>query len=295
MLDIGTKLVEESREDDLTDDKEEFVKIQQVALSVDDFETASRESQSAVLKNFTDGAKKVWDERNFKGVKGLIENMARDYMKMQEDSETVDEVLKQASNNADQMILAKKEDDYAENSQKAFETFESESRKFWNEKCEQIKDTLSKIVLGSEALTDDRRNELSKIIITYQNIGFSKTGELKLDKKSFERGLFIGGLTILRFNEINLNKVKNYYNEIMASNIWRIDKEIEDSHSKSFENWIENLESIIIENIVDYNPELHAQNELIKEETAKILELETRQKELADYRDEISDKMIWKS
>lgn len=294
MVELVSKMIEESREDDLSALKEEYVNLQTESLSMADFEDVSRASQDAVGKNFVEGWKKVWEEKDVRGVKGIFETLAKDYMKMQEDSETVDTVYHQARENADEMILAKKEDDYAENTQKAFELFESESRQFWNSRCEAIKDKLSQIVLGSSALTNERRNELSRIIITYQNIGFSRTDELKLEKKEFERGLFIGKLAVFTFGEINLNKVKDYYNDIMADNIRRIDREIEASHVQSFENWIENLESVIVENIIDYNPELHAQNELIKEETAKILELEKRQKELADYRDEISNKMVWK-
>lgn len=288
------RVIEEAKESDLSELKEEYVEIQKTSLSMNDFEEVSKESQDAVLLNLKNGLKKIWEEKNIKGVQSVIEKMAFDYIQMQKDNKTVDTVYHQARQNADGMILAKKETDYAENTQKAFEVFESESRKFWNEKCEQIKDDLSQIVLGSSALTSERRNELSKIIITFQNIGFSRTDELKLEKKEFERGLFIGKYTVFSTGEINLNKVRDYYNEIMIANIRRIDAEIEVSHKQSFENWIETLESIIIDNIVEFNPELNAQNELIKEETAKILELENRQKQLAAYRDEISDKMVWK-
>ena len=50
--------------------------------------------------------------------------------------------------------------------------------------------------------------------------------------------------------ELNLTKLRDAYNKEIAANIEKTYESVKKSHQKSFEKWIDNLETIIIDNIV---------------------------------------------
>ena len=50
----------------------------------------------------------------------------------------------------------------------------------------------------------------------------------------------------------------------------------------------------IIGNIVEFSPQLHEQAEIIREETARIAELESHMIKLNDYTEQIRRMMDWK-
>ena len=52
--------------------------------------------------------------------------------------------------------------------------------------------------------------------------------------------------------------------------------------------------SVIEQNITEYNPQLRDMAEMIREETEKIIELETDQKTISDTLDAIKQLMAWK-
>ena len=102
-------------------------------------------------------------------------------------------------------------------------------------------------------------------------------------------------LSLWDTGELNLRKLKNYYNLAIEESIRASYESVNESHRQSYEKWIEDLETVIVENIVDYNPELHIQNEVIKDDTRAIQALEACQKQLGIYKQEISNKMEWKA
>ena len=62
----------------------------------------------------------------------------------------------------------------------------------------------------------------------------------------------------------------------------------------SFDLWMGNLLTIIIENIVEFSPQLHNQAEIIREETARIAELESKMAKLNEYTAQVKRMMDWK-
>lgn len=72
------------------------------------------------------------------------------------------------------------------------------------------------------------------------------------------------------------------------------DVSFEASHASSFDAWMRSLMATIIENIVEFSPQLHEQAEIIREETARIADLESRMIKLNDYTEQIRRMMDWK-
>lgn len=55
-----------------------------------------------------------------------------------------------------------------------------------------------------------------------------------------------------------------------------------------------NLLDTVIENIVEFSPQLYNQAEIIREETERIAELESRKLKLREYSEQIRRMMDWK-
>ena len=61
-----------------------------------------------------------------------------------------------------------------------------------------------------------------------------------------------------------------------------------------FKAWQENLQALIEENITIYNPELRELTEFIREESERILELQTNQQTISNSFMTIENMMAWK-
>ena len=66
------------------------------------------------------------------------------------------------------------------------------------------------------------------------------------------------------------------------------------SYFTSFKTWEMSLHTVIEENITDYNPQLRDMAAMIKEETEKIMELESDQNAISSSLEAIKSLMSWK-
>ena len=155
-------------------------------------------------------------------------------------------------------------------------------------RTEQLKILLSQIVTNSTALSDEKRSQLSGIILEYQELVFDTRAEAIFDKAAFLHRFFGDA------NRLNIDKLTRKYNSEMQVQVLEIYHSFEGSHANSFDAWMGNLLATIIENIVEFSPQLHEQAEIIREETARIAELESRMIRLNDYTEQIRKMMDWK-
>ena len=93
---------------------------------------------------------------------------------------------------------------------------------------------------------------------------------------------------------LNTEKLRAAYRRRLRERTRRIYEELRASREDSVKRWTESLLSAITEHIVEFNPDLRNQSEIIREETERIRELEERQRELADYTEEIHRMMDWR-
>ena len=170
----------------------------------------------------------------------------------------------------------------------AQQLLEAQSRAYWAAKTEELKLLLSQIVTNSSALTDEKRTELSGIILEYQELAFDTRAEAIFDKTAFLHRFFGDA------NRLNIDKLARKYNSEMAQQVLEIYASFEASHASSFDAWMRSLMATIIENIVEFSPQLHEQAEIIREETARIADLESRMIKLNDYTEQIRRMMDWK-
>ena len=130
--------------------------------------------------------------------------------------------------------------------------------------------------------------------MNYEPLEFNDDAEYIFIKTKFLKGNFLG----LRPNEaekLNTRRLADIYNDRMRNNIKEMANLLNDSCLGSFRNWMQKLQSVIEQNITDYNPRLRDMSDMIKEETEKIAELEEDQRSISASLDAIRGLMSWKT
>lgn len=233
------------------------------------FSAAFREhSMSAIKKIGTDFSE---------GVKGIVEDVSE-----------LSETKKDAEQASSDALIETIRDEFTTKIAEAQTLLETQSRAYWATRTEELKILLSQIVTNSTALTDEKRTELSGIILEYKELAFDVKAEAIFDKAAFLHRFFGDA------NRLNIDKLTRKYNSEMEAQVLEIFHSFEASHASSFDAWMSSLLATIIENIVEFSPQLHEQAEIIREETARIAELESRMIRLNDYTEQIRRMMDWK-
>ena len=169
---------------------------------------------------------------------------------------------------------------------------EEESRAYWTDGTEKIRDLFAGIVSGSKVLTDEK---LKRIIITYQPIAFPKnTAEKIFVKEEFQKRLAIGSWDIWKSDHLNLESISLTYNKELKDNVKLQYRSVSDSHKGSAKSWLESLLAEIVEHIVDYSPELSQSAKQIRDLTDEIQDLDNRRDRLEQYTEELGSMMDWK-
>ena len=65
-------------------------------------------------------------------------------------------------------------------------------------------------------------------------------------------------------------------------------------HEKAFKMWLFNLTSIIVQNIIEFSPELSALNAKIQRTKNEVVSLEEQQQQIENYTNQIKRMITWK-
>ena len=245
------------------------------------------ESWKTLLSSFKGNISKAVSERNLSAIRKIgtdVSDGIRDITEKSSERRKAKSDVEAAT--SDELISFIKEL-FTSNVNDAQALLENRSREFWALRADNLKSELSNLVSDSTALTTEERGELTGIIIKYQELAFSSKAELIFDKEAFRRRVF--GDT----NRLDTDKLTRRYNDEIKVQINEIYTSFESSHKISFNEWMSNLLTIIEENIVEFSPQLHNQSEIIREETARIAELESRMVKLNEYTAQVKRMMDW--
>ena len=251
-------------------------------FSVEERETETKMSSAALFDA-------VVLRKNRSSIRSIAQNYSEWRTKMVRQSEAE----KTARQNAVDELFGDLREQFRQSNVGIHALLLSKSRYFWEMRSKAVKDTLVAFVAGASELTDSRRKELEDLIVQYETIHFQDENlDEKLDKEKFEMKLF----SVLALDPLNINRYKlarSYNSEINRVKVenYRL---VYVNHVDRFVKWVQNLVDMLTNNIVEINPTLFAQAEIIKEETAKIQELEFRQRKLEQFVAEIHKMMQWK-
>lgn len=281
--------------------KEQEMEIEKRQREDTDFDGRNLEVKEAVDRikdNLKDGLKDslkgIFCERKISILKTMGESLVSDIKGVTDKWEELTDAKKEIDKATAEELLKRITSEFKVHFDNAQRKLDMESRQYWGIKTQQTKDELIRIVTGSSALTDEKREELSNIIINYGNIKFVNQAEEIFFSEDFSKTIRLGNLTIVETDKLDIRKLENRYNSEMENKVDDMQEAIEVSHRDSFVNWIESLCGTVIDNIEEYSPMLRSQVQIIKEETEKIVELETKQKQLENYAESIRRMMEWK-
>ena len=223
----------------------------------------------------------------------MKDDLVRDYTALKEsrdekalaekeiDKETSDELLK--------IVI----DKYKENIIEAQEILSNSIKEHWQQNALSLRNNLIEIITGSDALSSTQREELSNIIMSYQQLSFNDDADDVFIKARFLRGNLLG-IHLINDEKLNIRKLANSYNDRISKAASEMAAEMNKSSYSSFKSWKESLSAVIEENITEYNPQLRDMSDMIKEETEKIAELEDNQSTIQNSLNAIEELMAWR-
>jgi predicted GTPase len=251
-------------------------------FDVDDFETETKESTAALFDSM------MLKKNN----KPSFKSIARNYSEWRAKLARQSDAEKAARQKAVDELFGDLREQYKKSNDEIHGILAEKSQSYWELKTQNVRDALVVLVSGSSALTDSRKKELENLILQYEAIKFEDESFDKLEKDKFEMKLF----SLFAIDPLNINRyklAKSYNSEIANAKEGNL-RNIYVSHVEKFTGWVQNLTEILLNNIIEINPVLSAQAEIIKEETEKIQELELRQRKLEQYVNQIHKMMLWR-
>ena len=158
-----------------------------------------------------------------------------------------------------------------------------------------MKAKLTAIIMETSDIIDDKKNELSGIIASYQNIPLEDYSEEIFLRRDFDKYVFsLGGIKIGETFRLNLSKLGMTYNRKLKEYVDNTYIKISENHRTSFINWSSKLLESITSHIQELNPTLRDLVEEIRIDSEKISDLEKRQARLKGYINQIQNLMAWK-
>lgn len=273
--------------------EELFIKKQEEMQNFDEIKEDFAESKTALYENFKENLSKIMKAPSVSAIKEIGADLISDAKETSESDNVLKERQKNIYNAAANELLQKIIADFTNYSQEVQDKLEAESKIYWEERTSKMKDEIAIVVTESATLSEERKQELTGIIFDFKDIIFDLSANDVFIKEEFEKGFRFGNWVIGKSERLNIDKLTKKYNAEMINTIDCIYGKISDSHQQSLKAWKENLIDLIRENIVEYNPTLRDQNQVIKDTTSKIEELERKQNQLNQYTENIRKMMDW--
>ncbi|MBP2619876.1 dynamin family protein [Streptococcus panodentis] len=175
----------------------------------------------------------------------------------------------------------------------AKESFNQISKQFFINATSEIRQTLEEIITGDLNLQPEKRKEISDIIISYEIIDFAQLdlGKFNRDELSY---IFRIGDYRLKSNKINIAGLTSTYNREFKAKLVEFSETIKSEHQSKFKNWVQDLVSLVKNNIVEFSPELKEKDQKIQKVMKEIYSLEEQQAQIEAYVNEIKRMTTWK-
>ena len=171
--------------------------------------------------------------------------------------------------------------------------FERISSSFWANHASEIKSQFEAIISGDLGLEPEKRQKLSHLILSYEEINFGQLNLEKFSKEELSYVFRLGDFT-LRSSKVNASGLKRTFNDLFKSKMTEFAGSICSEHQKAFKMWLFNLTSIIVQNIIEFSPELSALNAKIQRTKNEVASLEEQQQQIENYTNQIKRMITWK-
>lgn len=227
------------------------------------------------------------DDKKILSLKQLTQNFDNWRRKVAKENEVEQNIRNQAVSE----LFGDVKEKYKVSNDEIHNILMEKSIEFWNSSIEKSRRALVDLVTNSQVLDAEKKAALESLILSYEAMKFNEDSEIKLDKNKFEIKL----LSVFVLDPLNINRYKlcrAYNSEIDNSKAGNA-RNITVSHMRNYSAWLQALKEMLLNNIIDFNPTLAAQSEIIKEETNRIQDLEAKQRKLDYFVNQIHGMMQW--
>ena len=162
-----------------------------------------KESLNLLKINLKEGMNDIFKNRNLNSLRNVGKNFIGDVKDTFDDLGELQSTKKEANRETANLLLDKVKEDYLHLSSNAQIKIDAASKEYWTKRSEQIKKEFSQIITGSTALSDDKRTEISEIIMTYRDIQFDQSKHIAFELEDFVQGIKFGNIVLYEI-QINL-------------------------------------------------------------------------------------------
>lgn len=251
-------------------------------------------SVQTFTKNLFSNVQNAFKSIDAESFKKITEGAAMDFKELQSSSSDRRKVKSEIDRSVAETMINKMKEDYKKQVANISLKTDVESEKYWVEKTDQVKNALLTTVTGSENLSQAIKDELSQIILSYENIDFEEHAEEVFTKENFEYKFIFGFFGFGLSDRLNLEKLANKYNQEVNEALDNIYTSLVENHKETFVEWMNDFISIIVDDIIDLNPSFSSQAQTIKREKDRIEVLKNAQIELNEHAEKIRKMMEWK-
>lgn len=252
------------------------------------------ESSNAMWNNLKANGQAIFKGNIISSVKIMASDLARDFQDVQKQREGFDRVSRDIDKDTSDKVIKGVIHEYKKNTMAAKDEVSAALKEYWLTNAQILRNRLIELITETDALNSLQREEIQTIIMNYEPLEFNDDADNIFIKTKFLRGNFLG----LRPNDaekLNTRKLTEIYNDRIRKNVKEIAQLLNDSCLGSFRNWVQKLQSVIEQNITDYNPRLRDMADMIREETETIAELEEDQRNIGASLEAIKELMSWKT
>ncbi len=259
--------------------------------SYDKDEADYEQSMSDMWSNFIANGQNLFKRKSdiFERIKQIGADLARDYKDVQEKRVTRDSSSREIDKKTSDRLMNLVSNEYKKNMSKAKNAFSTELHAHWQENSQVLRNQLIDIIAGTDALSESQRDEISSIILEYEQLEFDDDADNIFIKKKFLRKNVFG-----ESEKINNRRLIQSYNDKISKNSKALALYMNDNCRECFRTWQQSLCDQIEANITEYNPKLREMAALIRDDKDKVRELEDNRKTISAALDAINELMSWK-
>ncbi|MBE5879081.1 MAG: hypothetical protein E7288_03780 [Lachnospiraceae bacterium] len=165
------------------------------------------------------------------------------------------------------------------------------TEKYWKECAEELRESLMKIVVGSNALTEEQKEILKKVVLkvamvssNHRLLNISSTSAIK---NKGERFLWV----LWDITHISKSESKNKYKDSIRVDIDSSNEKVSTDNEKMFQAWSDNIITELIATVSSFNPELSRLKKMLDEQQ-DIIEAKSKQGKVIQSELELIDGLL---
>lgn len=257
------------------------------------FEKDYEGAKSSRWKNLLENSQNIFKGNLVDSVKNLAEEWVSDSKAMQEKKSYLDHTRQNVDKDASDKLINVVVAEFRHNIVDAQNKLGDEAKDYWHQKAQEYRDEMIKLITGSDALSESQRAALSADISNYPIFQYDDNADKVFIKAKYLRGNVLG-LRIGSSERLNTSRLAFSYNTRIKQCVSEMAQLINTSCFECFENWQIRLKSLIEENITTLNPELRELNQVIHDQSERILELQTNQQTISSSFKTMENMMAWR-